>query len=159
MDGYLLDRLRSRLDAGDGVSDNDVRRLIEDLGRARRAAGTPAEFVVRVARDLSDSDRWTAEHPLFRMTPTARHPADALVLAGTELRTRLEQLDWPDPDLQPDPFGRRRVDRVTRAEVEATMRAAGEREAASIGWALGEIDRLRTERDEALGRRAIDAAA
>ena len=95
MDRWKLDDLDCRLEGGETADGSMVRELIAALKAARSQLSVPAEFVVRVHR-TADSNRWRAEHPLLMSSREAEHPADALILAGRDLRDALAQHGWPD---------------------------------------------------------------
>ena len=73
-----------------------------------------------------------------RLATSASHPADALALASVELRRMLTNHDWP-ADQTRWPRGR-----VERAVADAHA-AVDTETAASLRWALAELDRTRDE--------------
>lgn len=102
MDQYLIDGFRRRVAAGEALAADESQRLIDALDDARRAATTPTEFLVRVARNVDDLNGWTADHPLLRLSISATSPADALVLAGVELGRTLDEPATDDRRLGDD---------------------------------------------------------
>lgn len=131
MERLVIDELRRRVAAGEVLTADESQRLFDALDDARRAASPPSEYLVRVARSVDDLDRWTAEHPSMRMSPSATNPADALVLAGAELGRVLGE---PTPEWQ----RRRRVERTVADAVSRT--ATDPTVADSPMWALAELD-------------------
>lgn len=105
MEHWKVDGYRRRLDAGEALALDEQRELLGSLVLLQRAARLPDEFHVRVQRD-SDASRWSAHHPLLRVTATADHPSDALVRAAVELRRVLRQeFEWPARSADHDPDG------------------------------------------------------
>ena len=140
MERYRIDELKRRVERGKPVAPDEIRALIDALDAARAQIDIPPEFIVRVHR-LEGSQRWRAEHPLLRTSAEAHHPADALVLAGRELRPALTRHSWPERP----PRGRRWNHGVERVEADAI---ANEDEAATgdvLRWSLDELDRVTKE--------------
>ena len=154
VESWKIDDIRRRVARGEVLSDDDSHALVDALTRAQRAASVPPEFVVRVARETSDVDRWTASHPLLRSTSSADHPADALALASVELRRVLGHYDWPEERRWP-------VRHVERAVADAHASGDGDSDvASSLRWALTELDRVTHEwHDERTGKELRSAAA
>jgi hypothetical protein len=96
MYSWDITEMRRLLDAGEPVAPEALRRLLDAIVDLARAARLPAEFLVRVHRK-SDGQGWAAEHPLFHSGVAARHPADALITAGLELRRVLAR-EYPEYD-------------------------------------------------------------
>ncbi len=123
MHSFEVARMRRRLDEDEELDAADQRRLVDAVTELIRAARLPSEFLVRVHRD-AEAIGWAAEHPLFLTSGSSRHPADALVLAGLELRRVLERdvPEFTDDEPQVPHFFRRRPlaedvwDTLTRTE-------------------------------------------
>lgn len=123
MHSFEVARMRRRLDEDEALDADDQRRLVDAVTELMRAARLPSEFLVRVHRD-TEAIGWTAEHPLFLTSGSSRHPADALVLAGLELRRVLERdvPEFTDDEPEGPRFFRRRPlaedvwDALTRTE-------------------------------------------
>jgi len=147
MERYVIDGFRRRVDAGEVLTADDSQRLIVALDDARRAATTPSEYLVRVARSIDDLDRWTAEHPSLQMSTSASNPADALVLAGVELGRTLGE---------PVSDGRHRFNRVERAVADAVVRSTTDPSVAdALAWALDELDSRTSELHDLRYRRDL----
>ena len=137
---WTTDDLRRRAVAGLPLGASEIVALLDSIEGLQRAMSIPPEFVVRVARDARDVERWSASHPLLRFAPTASHPADALALASSELRRVLADRDWPAEATG----ARRNVGRIDRPLADA--HANGDSDvAASLRWALSELDRVIAE--------------
>lgn len=151
-----VEAIERRIANGEAVSEDDITGLISAFHEVHRAAMTPSEYVVRVARDSSRLDRWTAQHPLIPTSNTAGHPADALILGAVELRRLLP--DHDGPNVTSSERSTRRIDRSV-ADAHRRSDEPGPRRD-SLAWALDEVDRLASElataRDDRLLR---DAAA
>lgn len=156
MNSWTLREMRVQVANGEPLATADADTLLDALDAAIRAAKIPSEFVMRVARDGDDHDRWTAHHPLLLATRSADHPADALILGAEELRRVLANLGVAEPS---DRTGSAKHDRIDRHVADAHRSTADGPVAASLDWALAEIDRLTTELHDAEGRRDLLAAA
>jgi hypothetical protein len=148
MHSFELAGMRHRLDEGEALDAADQRRLVDAVHELISAARLPSEFLVRVHRD-AEATGWTAEHPLFLTSASSRHPADALVLAGLELRRVLER-DVPEfTDDEPEElrFFRRRPlaedvwDTLTRTE-------PGPDTVVALAAALSALEKARREANE-----------
>ncbi len=139
MDTWEIDEVRRRADQGEPVELEEVRALIAALEATRGHASIPAEFIVRVHRD--EGLRWRAEHPVLKVSCQADHPADALILASSELRRSLSGHAWPDTA----PPRRRWGPNVSRIEAEAIANTADLPAGAALSWALEELNRVSAE--------------
>lgn len=152
VDTWKIDELRRHLDRGEAVDAGDVGALIDAVERAQRAAAIPPEFMIRVARDSASSERWSATHPLLRLSVTANHPADALALASVELRQALSRHDWPEPVRTFGSIDRAMAD--AHADDESPV-------AESLRWALDKLDRVtekaQAERDQRVLKSSAEA--
>ncbi len=152
VDTWRIDELRRHLDRGEAVDAGDISTLIDAVELAQRAAAIPPEFMIRVARDGANPQRWSATHPLLRLTVTANHPADAFALASVELRQALSRHDWPESV--------RTFGSIDRAVADAH---AGDESpvAESLRWALDELDRItekaQAERDQRVLKSSAEA--
>lgn len=167
---YELANFRRRLEAGETLDLEDQLLLIRSATELTRAARLPAEFLIRVHRDQAVNG-WAAEHPLFLVSIAARHPADAVIRAGLELRRVLER-DFPEftdeePE-QPRILRRRRInedawDALTRLEpgpetvaaLQAAMEALEEARQEATELRYGDtLRRVRLDRDASPEERA-----
>ncbi len=140
MDSWKIDELSRRVDRGEEITPDEVRALITALTSTRSEIAVPSEFVVRVHR-IASSLRWKAEHPVLRFEPEADHPADALVLAGRELRDALVRHAWPDPNERRARHGLS----VTRIEADSIANGDESPAVVALRWSLAELDRTATE--------------
>ena len=137
---WTTDDLRRRAVAGLPLDASEIVALLDSIEGLQCSLSIPPEFVVCVARDAHNVERWSASHPLLPFAPTTSHPADALALASSELRRALADRDWP-----PAAMGARRTeDRVDRALADAHANEDSDG-AASLRWALSELDRVIAE--------------
>jgi hypothetical protein len=150
VDTWKIDELRRRVDRGEVVDTLEVGGLLDAVERAQRAAAIPPEFMIRVARDNANTERWSATHPLLRLSVTANHPADALALASMELRQALNRHDWPS---RVRDFGS-----IDRAVADAH---AGDESpvAESLRWALDQLDRVTERAQSERDKRVLKSSA
>lgn len=140
MHDFELDRLRQRLDEGEATDGDVVRRLLEDVVALRHRVGQATNIHLEAWVDPEQPSTWRVDHPLLRTQVRAGSAADALVLAATDLRTRLGPTTEISDDDRPR-WTRRRVD---RADWEARANGS-DANAEAMRGALARIDALEAE--------------
>ena len=144
---FQLAQWRARLDQGEELAPGEVLEVLDELDKARAAALVPSEFVVRVHRQAGLTG-WTAEHPLLLGSRHCQHPADALVLAGRDLREALARHQWPESESTTSRRSSFWHDQVPRTEADSLAAVDDSPTAQALAWALAELDERTTELHE-----------